>query len=125
MQRRKGRQYHTKLAEQTKQKELQAEIEQQQSARAQAQLQRSQIDAEEKWKTISHQNEQERRTAEYKARLDSELYQSKLEDQQKQIDQQLQMQHEQFLRQEETRKKNNLELEEIKRRTMGESAKLD
>lgn len=115
----------TKLAEQTKQKELQAEIEQQQSARAQAQLQRSQVDAEEKRKTISHQNEQERRTAEYKARLDSELYQSKLEDQQKQIDQQLQMQHEQFLRQEETRKKNNLELEEVKRRTMAESAKLD
>merc|ERR1719316_1728495 len=102
----------TKLAETTKQKELQTEIEQQQTARAQAALQRSQMDAEEKRKTISHQNEQERRTAEYKARLDSELYQSKLEDQQKQIDQQLAMQNEQFLRQEETRKRNNLELEE-------------
>ncbi|CAL1128388.1 unnamed protein product [Cladocopium goreaui] len=63
-------------------------------------------------RTISHQQEQERRTAEYKARLDSELYQSKLEDQQKQIDQQLQMQHDQFLRQEEMRKRNNMELEE-------------
>lgn len=115
----------TKLAEQTKQKELQAQIEQQQAARTQAQLQRSQLDAEEKRKTISHQNEQERRTAEYKARLDSELYQSKLEDQQKQIDQQLQMQHDQFVRQEEVRKKNNLELEEEKRRTMGEAARLD
>merc|ERR1719424_1356881 len=80
----------TKIAETTKQKELQTEIEQQQTARAQAQLQRSQMDAEEKRKTITHQNEQERRTAEYKARLDSELYQSKLEDQQKQIDAQLQ-----------------------------------
>mmetsp|Transcript_71176 Transcript_71176/g.230379 ORF Transcript_71176/g.230379 Transcript_71176/m.230379 type:complete len:568 (-) Transcript_71176:183-1886(-) len=115
----------TKLAEQTKQKELQAEIEQQTTLRAQAQLQRNQVDAEEKRKTISHQNEQERRTAEYKARLDSELYQSKLEDQQKQIDQQLQMQHEQFLRQEDTRKTNNLELEEEKRRTMQEAARLD
>mmetsp|Transcript_81930 Transcript_81930/g.231935 ORF Transcript_81930/g.231935 Transcript_81930/m.231935 type:complete len:569 (-) Transcript_81930:117-1823(-) len=115
----------TKLAEQTKQKELQAEIEQQQTMRSQAQLQRNQVDAEEKRKTISHQQEQERRTAEYKARLDSELYQSKLEDQQKQIDQQLQMQHEQFLRQEDTRKKNNLELEEEKRRSMQESARLD
>lgn len=115
----------TKLSETTKQKELQAEIEQQQTLRAQAQLQRNALDAEEKRKTISHQNEQERRTAEYKARLDSELYQSKLEDQQKQIDQQLQMQHEQFMRQEEMRKKNNLELEEEKRRTMGEAARLD
>jgi len=115
----------TKLAEMTKQKELQTEIEKQQSARSQAQLQRSQMEGEEKRKTISHQSEQERRTAEYKARLDSELYQSKLEDQQKQIDQQLQMQHEQFLRQEETRKRNNLDLEEEKRRTMQEASRLD
>merc|ERR1719316_1360875 len=115
----------TKLAETTKQKELQTEIEQQQTMRAQAQLQRSQMDAEEKRKTISHQNEQERRTAEYKARLDSELYQSKLEDQQKQIDAQLQMQHEQFLRHEETRKRNDMELEQAKRRTLEEQAKMD
>mmetsp|Transcript_63286 Transcript_63286/g.112519 ORF Transcript_63286/g.112519 Transcript_63286/m.112519 type:complete len:570 (-) Transcript_63286:102-1811(-) len=115
----------TKLAEQTKQKEIQAEMEQQSTARQQAMLQRSSMDAEEKRKTISHQQEQERRTAEYKARLDSELYQSKLEDQQKQIDQQLAMQHEQFMRQEEQRKKNNFELEEEKRRTMQESARLD
>lgn len=115
----------TKLAETTKQKEYLTEIEQQQTARAQANLQRSQLDAEEKRKTISHQNEQERRTAEYKAKLDSELYQSKLEDQQKQIDAQLQMQHEQFMRQEEMRKKNDMELEQAKRRTLEEQAKLD
>ena len=115
----------TKLAEITKQKEVQAEIEQHHNARVQAQLQRNQIDAEEKRKTISHQSEQERRTAEYKARLDSELYQSKLEDQQKQIDQQLGMQHDQFMRQEEMRKRNNLELEDEKRRTMGEQARLE
>jgi len=115
----------TKLAELTKQKELQKEIEQQQTMRQQSQLQRAQIEGEEKRKTIQHQNEQERRTAEYKARLDSELYQSKLEDQQKQIDAQLQMQHEQFLRHEETRKKNDIEMEQAKRRTMEEQAKLD
>eukprot|EP00439_Symbiodinium_sp_Y106_P056380 s2371_g7.t3 len=115
----------TKMAEQTKQQELQKEIEQQQTMRQQAMLQRNQMDAEEKRKTISHQQEQERRTAEYKARLDSELYQSKLEDQQKQIDQQLHMQHEQFLRQEDMRKRNNLELEEEKRRTLQEQARLD
>eukprot|EP00931_Biecheleriopsis_adriatica_P004388 TRINITY_DN106066_c0_g1_i1.p1 TRINITY_DN106066_c0_g1~~TRINITY_DN106066_c0_g1_i1.p1 ORF type:complete len:572 (+),score=183.56 TRINITY_DN106066_c0_g1_i1:57-1772(+) len=115
----------TKMAEATKQKEMQVEIEQQQTMRQQAMMQRNQMDAEEKRKTISHQQEQERRTAEYKARLDSELYQSKLEDQQKQIDQQLSMQHDQFMRQEEMRKKNNLELEEEKRRTLGEQARLD
>merc|ERR1719265_1346102 len=115
----------TKMQELTKQKEVQAEIEQQQTMRAQAQMQRSQIEAEEKRKTISHQSEQERRTAEYKARLDNELYQNKLEDQQKQIDQQLQMQHEQFMREEEIRKRNNLNLEQEKRRTMEEQAKLD
>eukprot|EP00933_Yihiella_yeosuensis_P006880 TRINITY_DN11170_c0_g1_i1.p1 TRINITY_DN11170_c0_g1~~TRINITY_DN11170_c0_g1_i1.p1 ORF type:complete len:566 (+),score=163.28 TRINITY_DN11170_c0_g1_i1:73-1770(+) len=115
----------TKMAEITKQKEIQAEIEQQQTLRSQAQLQRNQLDAEEKRKTVSHQQEQERRTAEYKARLDSELYQSKLEDQQKQIDQQLAMQHDQFMRQEDMRKKNNFELEEEKRRTMAEAARLD
>jgi len=115
----------TKLAEQTKQKELQSESEQLQTQRAQAQLQRGQIDAEEKRKTISHQNEQERRTAEYKSRLDSELYQSKLEDQQKQIDQQLSMQHDQFMRQEDTRKRNNVDLESEKRKTMEEQSRLD
>merc|ERR1719399_266214 len=88
-------------------------------------LQRNQMDAEEKRKTITHQNEQERRTAEYKARLDSELYQSKLEDQQKQIDAQLGMQHDQFLRHEEMRKKNDMELEAAKRRTLEEQAKMD
>merc|ERR1719401_2669336 len=115
----------TKLAEISRQKELQAEIEGQQLARTQALLQRSAAEGEERRRTISHQNEQERRTAEYKAKLDSELYQSKVEDQQKQIDQQLALQHQQFLCQEETRKKNNLQLEEEKRRTMGEQAKLD
>lgn len=115
----------TKIAEQTRQQEIQKEIEGQQTARAQMNLNRAQKEAEERRSTISHQNEQERKTAEYKARLDSELYQSKLEDQQKQIEQQLQLQHQQFLRQEETRKKNNLELEASKRRTLEEQAKLD
>lgn len=115
----------TKAAEVTKQKELQAQIEGQQTQRQQAALQRTQLEGEEQRKTISHKNEQEKRTAEYKARLDNELYQNKLEEQQKQIDQQLGLQHEQFMRQEETRKKNNFALEEEKRKTMGEQSKLD
>eukprot|EP00927_Polykrikos_kofoidii_P085281 TRINITY_DN923_c0_g1_i1.p1 TRINITY_DN923_c0_g1~~TRINITY_DN923_c0_g1_i1.p1 ORF type:complete len:558 (-),score=122.39 TRINITY_DN923_c0_g1_i1:149-1822(-) len=114
-----------KLAELTKQKEHQVEIEQQQTQRNHLQTQKSQLEGEEKRKTISHQSDQERRTAEYKARLDSELYQSKMEDQQKQLDQQLHMQHEQFLRQEDIRKRNDMELEEAKMRTLGEQGKID
>eukprot|EP00811_Abedinium_folium_P015848 NODE_2479_length_2204_cov_9.479056.p1 GENE.NODE_2479_length_2204_cov_9.479056~~NODE_2479_length_2204_cov_9.479056.p1 ORF type:complete len:571 (+),score=244.09 NODE_2479_length_2204_cov_9.479056:140-1852(+) len=115
----------TKQQEVTKQKQIQLDIENQQAQRAQAQLNRAKVDGEERRKTIQHQNEQERRTAEYKARIDGELYQSKLEDQQKQIEQQLQRQHEQFMRQEDMRKRNNMELEEAKRRTMEEQSKLD
>lgn len=115
----------TKLAETNKQRELQAEIENQALQRAQAQMQLTQIQAEEKRKNFSHQHEQERRTAEYKAQLDNELYQSKLEDQQRQIDQQLQMQQDQFMRQEEHRKRNDMSLEQEKRKTMEEQARLD
>mmetsp|Transcript_42501 Transcript_42501/g.77132 ORF Transcript_42501/g.77132 Transcript_42501/m.77132 type:complete len:553 (-) Transcript_42501:25-1683(-) len=115
----------TKLAEQTKQKEFQAEIEKQNAARTQMQIQRKQMEAEERRKTIDHQNEQKRRTAEYKAKLESEQYQHKLEEQQRQIDQQLQKKHQQFLQHEETRKKTDMELEAFKRRTMEEQAKLD
>lgn len=115
----------TKLAELSKQQQLKAEIEGQQLARAQNALQRTAAEGEDRRKTIAHQNEQDRRTAEYKARLEAEAYQHKLEDQQRQIEQQLRMQHDQFMRQEETRKRNNLQLEEEKRRTMGEQGKLD
>jgi ATPase family AAA domain-containing protein 3A/B len=115
----------TKIAEVTKQKELQKEVEQMQTQRAEAAVHRAQAEGEEKRKTVQYQADQERRTAEYKAKLDSELYQNKLEDQQKQTEAQLQMQHEQFLRQEEVRKKNDMELEQVKLRTMQEQAKLD
>jgi ATPase family AAA domain-containing protein 3A/B len=115
----------TKLTEQTKQREIQATIEQHRTEREKAQAARNELENEEKRRTLSHQQEQERRTAEYKAQLDSELYQSKLEDQQRQIDQQLQMQHEQFLRQEDQRKQNNLQLEQSKLQTLEEQARLD
>merc|ERR1719159_28900 len=115
----------TKMQETTRQKELQSEIEKQQNARAQALLQRASIDAEEKRKTISHQQDQERRTAQYKQQLQSELYQNKLEEQQKQIDEQLARQHQQFLRHEEVRKKNDLQMEEARRKTMEQQAALD
>merc|ERR1719265_18077 len=114
-----------KMQETTKQKEFQAEIEKQQNARAQALLQRASVDAEEKRKTISHQQDQERRTAQYKQQLQTELYQNKLEEQQKQIDEQLARQHQQFLRQEDIRKKNDLQMEEARRKTMEQQAALD
>mmetsp|Transcript_92227 Transcript_92227/g.192859 ORF Transcript_92227/g.192859 Transcript_92227/m.192859 type:complete len:554 (+) Transcript_92227:135-1796(+) len=114
-----------KAQEVTKQKELQAECEQLKTHRTQIQSHKAEQDAEERRRTQEHQGEQERRTAEYKNRLDNELYQSKMEEQQKQIDQQLQMQEHQFQRQEELRKQSNLGLEEEKRQTMREAARLD
>ena len=47
-------------------------------------LQMKSVEGEEKRKTMAHGEEQERRTAQYKTQLESELYQHKLEDQQKQ-----------------------------------------
>jgi ATPase family AAA domain-containing protein 3A/B len=83
-------------------------------------LRRAAIDGEEKRKTMQAQEEQERRTQQYKAQLESELYQHKLEDQQKQNEEWIAQQHQQFLRQEEIRKRNDFELEEAKRRNMQE-----
>lgn len=115
----------TKLQEVTKQKESQLEMEKQQTSRQQLIMQRTQLEGEEKRKTLSHQEDQERRTAQYKTQLESELYQRKLEDQQKQNEAWLQQQHQNFMRQEETRKQNDQELEEQRRRTMAEQARLD
>ncbi|KAF4663252.1 ATPase, AAA [Perkinsus olseni] len=113
-----------KLQEQSKQKEFQTEIEKSQTQRTQMGLQRAQVEAEEKRKTIAEQQDQERRTSQYKAQLESELYQKKLADQQKQNEDWLAQQHQQFLRQEEIRKKNDVEVEESRRRTLMEQMKL-
>jgi len=114
-----------KMQEQTKQKELQSEIERSKATSAQASAQRAGIEQEEKRKTISHQQEQERRSAQYRAQLDSELYQKKLEDQQQQNDHTLQRQHEQFLQHEEMRKQNDMEIEAARMRTLEAKAKFD
>ncbi|CDI78073.1 ATPase, AAA family domain-containing protein, putative [Eimeria acervulina] len=60
-----------KLQEMTKQKELQKEMEQIAAARAQAQTERTRTEGEERRKTIDHQQEQERVTAQYKAKLEA------------------------------------------------------
>ncbi|CAD7950280.1 unnamed protein product [Amoebophrya sp. A25] len=115
----------TKLQETTKQKEMNLQMEQMRAQQAEMGLQRAQKEGEERRKTIAAQEDQERRTAQYKTQLESELYQHKLEDQQKQNEAWLQQQHQNFLRQEEIRKGNDRELEEMRRRTMSEQAKLD
>merc|ERR1719159_991857 len=112
-----------RLQEQTRQKELALESEKQLTARSQAQLQKAQVEGDEKRKTISHQQDQERHTQRYKAELESQLYQKKLADQQKQNEEWLAQQHQQFLQHEEMRKKNDMEAEERKLRTMEAQAK--
>merc|ERR1719159_904853 len=107
-----------RLREQTRQKELALESEKQLTARSQAQLQRAQVEGDEKRKTISHQQDQERHTQRYKAQLESELYQKKLADQQKQNEEWQAQQHQQFLQHEEMRKKNEEEAEARKMRTL-------
>ena len=112
-----------RIQEQTKQKELQAQIEQTQTQRQQFGLQRIQAESEEKRRLLNEQQEQERRTAQYKTQLESELYQQKLQDQQKQSDETLRKQHEQFLAQEQLRRRTEMEIEEARRRTIADQAK--
>jgi len=114
-----------KLQELTKQKEYQAESERNMTQRQQAALQRASIEGEEKRKTISHQQEQERRSAQYRAQLDNELYQKKLEEQERLNEQYLAQQNNQFQRQEQMRKQNDMEIEQSRMRTMEAKAKLD
>lgn len=115
----------TKQQEITKQKEMQLQSEQMQTARQEMALKRAGIEGEEKRKNIAAKEDQERQTAHYKSQLESQLYQDKLEEQQKQNETWLQQQHQNFLRQEEIRKRNDMELEDMKRRSMQEQAKLD
>eukprot|EP00921_Rhytidocystis_pertsovi_P015317 GHVQ01024395.1.p1 GENE.GHVQ01024395.1~~GHVQ01024395.1.p1 ORF type:complete len:578 (-),score=87.83 GHVQ01024395.1:2030-3763(-) len=115
----------TKLQEITKQKEIQKNIEEYSVRRAQAQSERSRAEAEERRKNINHQQEQERVTAQYKAQLESEAYQKKLQDQQKQNEEWLAQQHQQFLRQEEIKKRTERDLLEARREQMREEKALE
>eukprot|EP01068_Selenidium_serpulae_P000952 Selendium_serpulae@DN11682_c0_g1_i1.p1 len=114
----------TKLQEMTKQKELSKQQEELALNRSQFEAQRTRAEGEERRKSISHREEQERISAQYKAQLDAEAYQKKLEDQQKQNESWLQQQHQQFLRQEEVRKRNERELAELRREEMREEKTL-
>jgi ATPase family AAA domain-containing protein 3A/B len=113
-----------KLQEQTKQKEIQMEIEKQVTERQQLGLQRAQVEGEEKRKTIQEQTQQQQRLAEYQAQLDAELSQKKAQDQLRQNEEFLRQQHEQFMRQENMRKKTDMEIEEARRKTLAEQARI-
>ncbi len=113
-----------KMQEQTKQKELQRDIERQVTERQQLGLQRAQVEGEEKRKTIAEQTTQQQRLAEYQAQLDAELNSRKTQDQLRQNEEFLKQQHDQFLRQESLRKKTDLEIEDARRRTLAEQARI-
>ena len=113
-----------KLQEQSKQKEIQREIERQITERQQLGLQRAQVEGEEKRKTLQEQSQQAQRMAEYQAQLDAELNQRKAQDQLRQNEEFLKQQHEQFLRQESLRKKTDMEIEEARRKTLAEQARI-
>ncbi|PHJ25103.1 aaa family protein [Cystoisospora suis] len=115
----------TKLQEQTKQKQLQKEMEELAAVRQRAQADHARVEAEERRKTINHAQEQERVTAQYKAQLEAEAYQKKLQDQQKQNEVWLEQQHQQFLRQQELRKRQEQELMEMRRQQMREEKSLE
>ncbi|CRG98404.1 AAA family ATPase, putative [Plasmodium relictum] len=114
-----------KLQELTKQKEYEKQMEELSLQRAQYLSNRTRIENEEKRKTINYQQEQERITAEYKTRLEAEAYQKKLMDQQKQNEEWLRNQHEQYLRQENIRKRNELELLNLKMKQIREEKSLE
>jgi ATPase family AAA domain-containing protein 3A/B len=113
-----------KLQEQTKQKEIQSQIERTMTERQQLAAQKAQIEGEERRKTIQEQSEQARRMAEYQAQLDSELSHKKAQDQLRQNEEFLKQQHEQFMRQEAMRKKTDMEIEEARRKTLAEQARI-
>jgi ATPase family AAA domain-containing protein 3A/B len=113
-----------KLQESTKQKEIQRDIEKQITERQQLGLQRAQVEGEEKRKTLAEQTQQQQRLAEYQAQLDAELNQRKTQDQLRQNEEFLKQQHEQFLRQESMRKKTDLEIEDARRKTLAEQARI-
>jgi ATPase family AAA domain-containing protein 3A/B len=113
-----------KIQEQTKQKEIQAQIEKEITSRQQIGVQKAQVEGEERRKTIQEQAEQAQRMAEYQARLEAELSEKKAQDQLRQNEEFLRQQHEQFMRQEQMRKKTDTEIEEARRKTLAEQARI-
>eukprot|EP00375_Theileria_parva_P000158 XP_762827.1 AAA family ATPase [Theileria parva strain Muguga] len=115
----------TKLQEMTKQQELQMQIEQMRLRQGELGTQKAKVESDERKKLLSHQQEQERITAQYKAKLEDEMYQKKLHDQRKQNEEWLQRQHQQFLKQEEIRKKTETEILNMRKEQMKQEKELE
>ncbi|EKX73224.1 ATPase, AAA family domain containing protein [Theileria equi strain WA] len=115
----------TRLQELTRQQEIKKEIEQMHLRQTELGAQRARIEGDERRKLAAQQQEQERITAQYKAQLESEAYQKKLIDQRRQNEEWLQQQHQQFLRQEEIRKKTELDILEMRKAQMKEEKALE
>lgn len=92
--------------EKSRQLKLEAQIERQR-AEAAAFSKQAQLDLEEKRNQLGLQrSEEERRTALYKAKVQAKFEQQKLDERKAYDQEQLRRQHEEFLRQEAVRKKN-------------------
>lgn len=114
-----------KLQETTRQKELERDIEQSSAYRSKANLERTRLEADERRKTITHQQEEERATSQYKAKLETEAYYKKLKEKESQNARILKQQHDKFLEQEEIRKRNEREILDMRRRQMEHENKLE
>ncbi|KAK2195945.1 bifunctional ATPase [Babesia duncani] len=110
----------TKLQELTRQQEIQREIHQMQLRQTELGAQKARIEGDERRKLAAQQQEQDRITAQYRAKLETEAYQKKLMDQRRQNEEWLQQQHQQFLRQEEARKKTEQEILAMRKAQMKE-----
>ncbi|BAM40908.1 uncharacterized protein TOT_030000169 [Theileria orientalis strain Shintoku] len=115
----------TKMQEMTKQQEIQMQIEQMRLKQGELGTQKAKIESDERRKLLSHQQEQERITAQYKAKLEDEMYQKKLLDQKRQNEEWLQRQHQQFLKQEQIRKNTENEILNMKRQHLKEEKELE
>eukprot|EP00371_Babesia_bovis_P002626 XP_001611273.1 ATPase, AAA family protein [Babesia bovis T2Bo] len=115
----------TKMQEMTRQHEIQKEIQQMQLRQSELGAQRARVESDEKRKLMAQQQEQDRITAQYKAKLEAEAYQKKLQDQRRQNEEWLNQQHQQFLRQEEARKKTEMEILNMRKAQIREEKALE
>eukprot|EP01071_Lankesteria_metandrocarpae_P013491 Lankesteria_metandrocarpae@DN7249_c0_g1_i1.p1 len=105
----------TRLLEATKKHEALKETEKYKAQAAQSLTEKARVEGDERRKTATHQQEQQRITAQYQAQLEAELYTKKLSSQQKQNAEWLEQQHQQFLHQEELKLENERRMQAMRR----------
>merc|ERR1719316_1572766 len=108
----------TVLQENTRQLEFMVESEKVLTQRIEAENGQSGLMNEEARKTISHSADEERQTAMHKAQLEAEANKKSIEDQQKMSDIQMQKENDLFMKHEQIRMRNDLEIEEARRETI-------